>query len=191
MKSLQICNMTTYMGGAKRLFDKIRKIFMSPERYAQYIGVNIGENNYVPDKDTWSSEPYLIAVGNNCQITRGVRILTHGGGQVMRDVYPDYDGFGKVKIGSYVYIGNNALIMPGVTIGDNSLIAAGSGVTKSIPARVVVAGVPARIVCTIEEYIERNAKYNAHTKGMSSTEKREKLQKLPENCFIVKPFMKK
>lgn len=165
------------------------KRLMPPARYAKYIGVNIGENNYVPDKDTWSSEPYLITVGNNCQITKGVRILTHGGGQVMRDIYPDYDSFGKVKIGNYVYIGNNALIMPGVNIGDYSLVAAGSVVTKSIPSRMVVAGVPARIVCTIEKYIEKNAKYNTHTKGMSNDEKRQLLKRLSDESFIVKPLI--
>lgn len=54
--------------------------------------------------------------------------------------YPRFDTFGKVKIGDYVYIGTNSLIMPGVTIGDGSLIAAGSVVTKSVPPGVVVGG---------------------------------------------------
>ena len=48
--------------------------------------------------------------------------------------------------------------MPGVTVGDNVLIAAGSIVTKSIPSNVVVAGNPARFICSIEDYIERNKK---------------------------------
>lgn len=164
---------------------------LTPERYARYIGVNIGKNNYVPDKDTWSSEPYLITVGDNCQITRGVRLFTHGGGQVMRNRYPDYDAFGKIKIGNYVYIGNNALIMPGVYIGDYSLIAAGSIVTKSVPPKVLVAGIPARIVCTIDEYIERNAKYNTHTKGLSRDKKRSILSELPDEHFLNKELMNK
>ena len=77
----------------------------------------------------------------------------------MRRWYPKFDTFGKVGIGDYVYIGNDAKIMPGVIIGDNVLIAAGSIVTKSIPSNVVVAGNPARYICSIEDYIELNNKY--------------------------------
>ena len=53
-------------------------IFASPEKYARHIGVNIGENNLI-GKEHWSSEPYLITVGINCQLT-DCKIFTHGGG---------------------------------------------------------------------------------------------------------------
>ena len=109
----------------------------------------------------------------------------------MRKTIPRFDAFGKVTIGDYVYIGSNSLIMPGVTIGDNVLIAAGSVVTKSIPSNVVVGGNPARIVCTIEEYIERNLPYNLNSKGMNAEEKKQMLLQLPEEKFIKKIFMKK
>ena len=136
----------------RNIFNKIRKKVLSPEKYARYIGVNMGENNFVPDKETWSSEPYLITVGNNCQITMGVRIFTHGGGQAIRHQIPDFDAFGKVVIEDYVYIGNNALIMPGVTIGDNTVIGAGSVVTKDIPANVVAYGIPCKVIREINEH---------------------------------------
>lgn len=76
--------------------------------------------------------------------------------------------------------------MPGVTIGDNSLIAAGSVVTKSVPPYVVVAGNPAKIICTVDEYIARNLKYNIETKGLSFSEKRKVLEELNEDMFIKK-----
>lgn len=136
--------------------NRIIKLLLSPERYAKYIGVNIGTDNFIPDKDCWSSEPYLITVGHHCAITNGVRIFTHGGARVVRMKYPDFDVFGKVIIGDWVYIGTNSLIMPGVTIGDGVLIAAGSVVTKSIPPRVVVGGNPARILSTVDNYIKHN-----------------------------------
>lgn len=60
-----------------------------------------------------------------------------GGGGAVRSKYPKFDTFGKVVIGDWVYIGTNALIMPGVTIGNNVLVAAGSVVTKSVPPGVV------------------------------------------------------
>lgn len=183
-----------------KVFNKITEIikFMRstidykltpPYVYAKKIGVNIGEDCFVPDKGCWSSEPYLITVGDHCQITSGVRIFTHGGGQIVRKYIPNFDVFGKVTIGNWVYIGNNALIMPGVTIEDNVLVASGSVVTKSIPSGMVVAGNPAKIICTIEDYIERNREYNIGTKGLSHKEKELFLKKLDDSKFIVKKFL--
>lgn len=173
----------------KKSVNSVNKFFMSSEEYARRIGVNIGKNNFVPDKETWSSEPYLITIGNNCQITMGVRIFTHGGGQPIRQQIPDFDSFGKVVIKDYVYIGNNSLIMPGVTIGEHSIIAAGSIVTKSIPSNVVVAGNPAKIICSVSDYILRNISYNTHTKGLSREVKKHVLQGILEEKFIVKKKM--
>ena len=56
-----------------------------------------------------------------------------------------------ITVGKNVWIGSHATILSGVTIGDNSVVAAGAVVTKSVPANTVVAGVPARIVKTIEK----------------------------------------
>lgn len=156
----------------------------SPEAYAKHLGVNIGHNNLI-GKNHWSSEPYLITIGNYCALTN-CRIFTHGGATVARNKYPNFDFFGKVTIGDYVYIGTNALIMPGVTLGDNVLVAAGSIVTKSVPSGMVVAGNPARCIGTVEQFIERNIKYNLESKNLSYKEKREFLLSLPADKFIQK-----
>lgn len=166
------------------IFNKIKKCLYTPERYVKSIGVNIGSNNLI-GKNHWSSEPYLITIGNHCQLTN-CRIFTHGGGNVVRSKHPDFDCFGKVSIGNWCYIGTNALIMPGVTIGDNVLVAAGSVVTKSVFSGMVVAGNPARIICTVYEYYNRNKIYNIHTKQLSSKEKKEILLNLPDDKFIIK-----
>lgn len=108
------------------------------------------------------------------------------GGQVLRRIYPNFDCFGKIKIGNYVYIGSNSLIMPGVEIGDNVLIAAGSVVTKSVPSDVVIGGNPAKIISTISEYIDRNNKYNLDSKGLSISEKQRLLLSLDDSSFIKK-----
>ena len=160
------------------------RIFSSPTKYARYLGVTIGSNNLI-GKHHWSSEPYLITIGNYCQLTN-CKIFTHGGGQCIRNLHPLFDCFGKVVIGDYVYIGSNALIMPGVTIGNNVLVAAGSVVTKSIPSNSVVAGNPARIICTVDEYYDRNQNYDLQSKNIPSSEKRKLLLNLSDNKLIHK-----
>ena len=149
----------------------------------------LGGGNFIASR-FWSTEPYLITIGNNCQITAGVKMFTHGGAGAARKQYPTFDTFGKVFIGDYVYLGNNTLVMPGVAIGNNVLVAAGSVVTKSIPDNVVVGGNPAKYICSIEEYIERNMAYNTNTKGYNSKEKKGCLLSMGEEKFISKAYIK-
>lgn len=94
--------------------------------------------------------------------------------------------FGKIKIGSNVYIGNNSLIMPGVSIGNNVIVAAGSVVTKSIPSNSIVGGNPAQIIGDIDSFKKRMKKYDLQTKGMRYESKRHYLLSLPEDKFIKK-----
>lgn len=171
------------------LISKYRKYFWSLTKQAKAAGVTIGESNFIASH-FWSTEPYLIKIGSHCQITEGAKIYTHGGAGAARRLYPKFDIFGKVTIGDYVYIGSDAKIMPGVTIGDNVLIAAGSIVTKSIPSNVVVAGNPAQYVCSIEEYVEKNKEYNTDSKGLSRGQKRELLLSLDESKFVHKSLLK-
>lgn len=173
----------------KKIIKAFYKVFMPPKKYAQYIGVKFGKNCLIATKN-WSSEPYLIEIGDNVQVTHNVSVHTHGGSHVARKMIPNFDMFGKVIIKDGAYIGAYSQIMPGVTIGEGSLVAAGSIVTKSVPAGVVVAGNPAKFVCTVEEYIERNKKYNLGTKGLSFEEKKKVLLSTDEDKFIKKSCIK-
>ena len=94
--------------------------------------------------------------------------------------------FGKVIIEDWAYVGAFSQIMPGVTIGEGSLVAAGSVVTKSVEPHAVVGGNPARYICTTEEYYEKNKKFNVGTKGKDLAEKRSILQNLGDEFFIKK-----
>ena len=60
--------------------------------------------------------------------------------------YPFVDGGGKITIGNKVWIATNAMVLPGVTIGDGAIIAAGAVVTHDVPPQCMVAGVPAKVV---------------------------------------------
>lgn len=87
-----------------------------------------------------------VEIGDMTQIGPGVQILT---ADHPRDPALRAQGleFGRpIRIGRNVWIGGGALIMPGVTIGDDALIGAGAVVTKDVPAGVTVAGNPARVL---------------------------------------------
>ena len=173
------------MNRIKSLCLELIKIF-SPVRHARLIGVNLGNNCLIYRSMEWPSEPYLITIGNNVQLTRGVAIHTHGGGNVIRRKVSDFDAFGKVVIKDWAYIGSHAQIMPGVTIGEGAMVAAGSIVTKSVPDGMVVGGNPARLLCSVDEYFERNIQYNIHTKGLDEKEKKQRLLTIDENLFLKK-----
>lgn len=161
------------------------RIIKSPEQYARHIGVNIGKNCLINTRN-WSSEPYLVTIGNNCQITHNVSIHTHGGGNAIRKDHPDFDVFGKVVIEDWAYIGAFSQIMPGVTIGEGALVAAGSVVTKSVAPHTVVGGNPARYICTTEEFYEKNKQFNLSTKGKTTKEKEAILLGASDDMFIKK-----
>lgn len=173
------------MNIVKRLSGLYWRYLKSREQYARHIGVQIGENCLIGIRD-WSTEPYLIHIGNNVQITSDVHFYTHGGGNCIRKLYPNFDVFGKIVIEDWAYIGSGSHLLPGVTIGEGALVAAGSVVTKSVPSYTVVAGNPARVISTTQEYLEKNLPYNVNTKGKSEEEKKCILLSLKEELFIKK-----
>lgn len=63
----------------KRIIDFYWRYIATPEKYARHLGVTIGKNCFISTRE-WSGEGYLVTIGDNCQITRGVAIHTHGGG---------------------------------------------------------------------------------------------------------------
>lgn len=172
-----------------KIVGKIANLFwrtvLSQKAYAKHIGVKIGEQTLISTRN-WSTEPYLITIGNHVQVTQDAYFHTHGGGNVFRKEIPDYDSFGKIVVKDWAYIGSCAHIMPGVTIGESAIVAAGAIVTKSVPDRVVVAGNPAKVIGTVDEYKERNLKYNLGTKNMPSKIKKTFLLGLADDKFIRK-----
>lgn len=154
----------------KNIFKNIRlKIIYGyrgkSEWYVEHIrksGAKIGKNVTIFDPDTCIdiTRPWLLEIGDNVKITRGVTILTHGfDWSVLNGKYGDICGAaGKVKIGNNVFIGMQSTILKGVTIGDNVIIGANSLVNRDIPSNSVVAGNPVRVICSLEEYHEKRLK---------------------------------
>jgi acetyltransferase-like isoleucine patch superfamily enzyme len=146
--------------------------FLSPVGYARHLGVTVGQDCRLI-KVSYSSEPYLIEIGNHVTAT-SVRFETHDGGVwVFREQYPDIDVVKGIKIGNNVFIGYGSIIMPGVTIGDNVVIGAGSVVTKSFEGDCVIAGVPARVIKSLDDYREKIVAEGSLTKRLSAAEKRQ------------------
>ena len=71
----------------------------------------------------------------------------------MRGICPIRREGGGVRIGNKVWIATNAIILPGVTVGDGAIVAAGSVVTRDVPEKCMVAGVPARVIKENVEWI--------------------------------------
>ncbi len=138
----------------------------SSDAYINHLrksGVKVGKNSCVFEPGTVAidiARPYLLEIGDNVVITKGVTILTHDYSHtVIRKKYGMQYGDAKdVKIGNNVFIGRDSIILMGTTIGDNVIVAAKSVVRGTIPSDVVVAGNPAVVVCTIEEFCEGRKK---------------------------------
>lgn len=142
-----------------RVLFNIFKAKINPIKYAKSLGVKIGEDvrlvSIKPLDGTFGSEPYLITIGNHVTVSGDVRFVTHDGGVwIFREAEPDIDVFGPIVIGNNVFIGYGAVILPNVKVGDGVVIGARSVVTKDVPSGSVVAGVPARIIKTKDEYYE-------------------------------------
>ena len=82
-----------------------------------------------------------VQIGSRCAVSWDVRILDTDYHAL--DGRPSVD---PVRIGDHVWIGSGATVLKGVTIGDGAVVAAGSLVVNDVPAKTLVAGVPARVV---------------------------------------------
>ncbi|MGG0461918.1 acyltransferase [Priestia aryabhattai] len=123
------------------------------------MGMKIGDNCSIQPGVIFDySHCWLIRIGDNVTIAPEAYLLAHDASTKMLN---GYTKISSISIEDNVFIGARALIMPGVTIGKNTIVAAGSIVTKSIPENSVVAGNPARIISTLEEYkVKINKQFN-------------------------------
>jgi acetyltransferase-like isoleucine patch superfamily enzyme len=115
------------------------------------MGVRIGERCRIYTAH-FGSEPWLIKIGNHCCISNDVTFVNHQLNWPFQDKYASLTGFDRIVIEDNCQIGVNVLILPGVTIGPNAIVGAGSVVVKDVPPNTVAAGNPAKVICTLEEY---------------------------------------
>ncbi len=114
--------------------------------YSRKLGVAVGENCRIYTRN-FGSEPFLVTIGNQVTVTGGVTFVTHeGAGILFRDRKGRRYHYAPIVIGDNVFIGIRSIILPGVKIGNNVIIAAGSVVSKSVPDNAIVGGIPAKII---------------------------------------------
>lgn len=161
----------------KNVYRKLKSKYLQtikPVQYASLIGVNFNRKGGVHfyGKISWGTEPWIITLGNNIYITDGVKFITHDGGTLLyRHLVPDLEITKPIVVGNNVYIGNNVIILPGVTIGNNVVIGAGAIVSKDIPDNSVAVGVPAKVIKTADEYFEKLKKESLHLGHLKGQEK--------------------
>lgn len=158
----------------------------SKRQYLIEKGAVIGEGTrFWCNTEAFGSEPYLISIGKNCVIAGGVRFITHDGSVAILSDLGYFDGerrdiVAPIKVGDHVFIGMDAYIMPGVTIGNNVIIGVKAVVTKDIPDNSVVAGMPARVIKSLDAYFEgvTNKGWVYPTSRMTFEEKRAYFEKI-------------
>lgn len=156
------------------------------------IGTNFtifgGENNILIDE----TRPSLVTIGDNVCVNKGFTLLTHDWVcAIFKEKYQDFlNSSGAVKIGNNVSFGINCTVLKGVTIGDNTFIAAGSVVTKDIPNNCVAGGIPAKVICSMDDYYEKR-KIQSHDEALEyarSIAKRYKRRPIPSDFWEEFPW---
>lgn len=135
----------------KELLGKSENAFINPPFYCDYgKNIEVGKN-FFANYNCTIIDVAKVKIGDNCQFAPNVSIYTAGHPlhPVARNSLYEY-GI-EVTVGDNVWIGGNTVIMPGVHIGSNTVIGAGSLVTKDIPDWVVAAGNPCRVIREITE----------------------------------------
>ena len=138
-------------GLLKELFGSVGENPCVEDNFHCDLGYNIHVgNHFYAGFNCTMLDMAEIRIGDNCMIGPNVGLYTSG--HRISPKNRNKDGYAiPITIGSDVWIGGSCVILPGVTIGDHSIVAAGSVVTKDVPKNTIVAGNPAKILRNIEE----------------------------------------
>ena len=158
----------------KELIKRVLVFFgLRKEKIIEYKIGNVKYNNSLID----SLVPEFIEIGDNFISAPGSVILAHDASLLIQ--YREYR-VQKTTIGNDVFLGANAVVLAGVTIGDGAIVGAGSVVTKDVKSNMVVAGNPAREISTVESYRTRCEERGILIKAPKS------FDKLFDNKFLKK-----
>jgi len=139
-------------------------------------GVRIGEGCVI-HTEHFSSEPYLVDIGDNVGIAPGTHFMTHDG-FIFPARRPGALIFGRISIGSNSFVGMNSLILPGTVVGRDCIIGAGSVVGGTVPDGSVVAGNPARVVMSVKmaEQLPARHRHRLDVSGLPPAERERRIR---------------
>ena len=144
------------MGVVSKIIDRVAR--RNPIEYARKLGVKVGNECRFTGNPGWGSEPWLIQIGNHVLLSSDIKFITHDAATFLfrdTEAYKNVFKFAPIVIQDNCFIGMRATILPGVKIGLNSIVAAGSVVTRSVPPGEVWGGVPAHFIETTKEYADK------------------------------------
>lgn len=147
-------------------------------------GLQIGQNFKMMGRVIIDpSHCWHISIGNNVILAPRVHILAH---DASTGLFLKYTKVANVKIGNNVFIGAGSIILPGVTIEDNVVIGSGSIVSRDVPTNSVAAGNPAKVICTLDEYLskEKNLMTSENTFNEEYTLRNKHFNKIQKNEMI-------
>lgn len=140
-------------------------------------GARIGEDCVIYAA-TLSTEPYLVTLGRGVNVSGGVKFLPHdGAASLLRHRRPAIQSFAPISVGDRCFIGENALILGGSSIGSDCIVAAGAVVRGAFPDNSVIAGNPAKAVGRTSLLLERmdRSRNSQDTLHLSPGERRARL----------------
>lgn len=154
------------------------------------MGMKIGKNFYRLNGVILDpAHCWLIEIGDDVTLAPRVHILAHDASTVH---YLSYSKIGRVVIGNKVFIGTNTVVLPNVHIGDNVVVGANSTVSRDLESGYVYVGNPARKICSIKEFINKNRCLMQEVpcygeeytlRGKIGDKKKNKMNKELENSF--------
>ena len=131
--------------GFQKHFNKMNK---SPKSEIRYKIGNVKHHNTTVDE----LMPQLVEIGDDFISAPGSVILSHDASPY---IHIRKHRVEKTIVGNKVFLGLNSIVMPGVKIGNRVIVGAGAIVTKDVPDGVVVVGNPAKVVCTVDQYMDK------------------------------------
>lgn len=142
------------MSFLKELLYRIRGEYTTEKLIA--MGMKVGKNfNRLHGTILDPGHCWLIEIGDDVTMAPRVHILCH---DASTKTFLNYTKVGRVTIGDRVFIGAESVVLPGVTIGNDVVIGANSTVTRDIPSNSVAVGSPAKVICSLDEYLEKEKK---------------------------------
>ena len=152
-----------------RVLDALRR-YRKERHLARLVGrgLKIGRNVQIEGDCFFDpSHCFLISVGDGCVLAPGVRLIAHDASMFG---FIGITKIGRIDIGEKCFLGDSVCVLPNVTIGAHSVVGACSVVVRDIPPRSVAVGNPARVVCALDEFLDKHRENSRNHRSFQESE---------------------